>query len=219
VKGWLTPALHELYCIAPADRGLGVNKVTLDDIVGLDAYEKVREDFRRRIIELKKKRRVAVGQQVSLVFENRDTVIFQIQEMLRAERITDLDKIREEIATYNELIPEAGELSATLFLEIEDQDRLREQLLKFLGIDEAVFLKVGGRSIRACFEEGRSKEDKISAVQYVRFPLDEEAIADFARGEEAELTINHPNYKVTVPIQPETQSSLIEDLRLSPSPK
>ena len=196
-----------------------MKKITLDDIKGLDAYEQVREEFRRRIIELKKKRRVAIGQQVSLVFENRDTVIFQIQEMLRAERITDLDKIREEIATYNDLIPEAGELSATLFLEIEDQDHLREQLLKFLGIDEAVFLKVGGRSIRACFEEGRSKEDKISAVQYVKFPMDEDAIAGFSRGEEAKLTIDHLNYKVTAPIKPETQSSLIEDLTRSPSPK
>jgi len=196
-----------------------VNKVTLDDIMGLDAYEKVRENFRRRIIELKKKRRVAIGRQVSLVFENRDTVIFQIQEMLRAERVTDLDKIREEITTYNDLIPGPGELSATLFLEIEDQEDLREQLLKFLGIDEAVFLKIGGRSIRACFEEGRSKEDKISAVQYVKFPMDEEAITAFSRGEQTELTINHPNYEVTVPMQPETQSSLIEDLSALPSPK
>lgn len=196
-----------------------MNRITLDDIIGLDAYEKLRDEFRRRIIELKKKRRVAIGQQVSLVFENRDTVIFQIQEMLRAERITDLDKIREEIATYNDLIPEPGELSATLFLEIEDQDHLREQLLKFLGIEEFLFLKIDGRSIRARFEEGRSKEDKISAVQYVKFPMDEEAIAVFARGKKAELTINHPNYKVTVPLQAETQSSLIEDLAASPPSK
>ena len=78
----------------------------------------MREGFRQEIIEKKKRRRLAVGDKVSLVFENRDTVVFQIQEMLRAERITDLDKIREEIAVYNELIPNPGELSATLFLEI-----------------------------------------------------------------------------------------------------
>ncbi len=196
-----------------------MNKVALDDIMGLDGYEKVREEFRRRIIELKKKRRVAVGEQVSLVFENRDTVIFQIQEMLRAERITDLDKIREEIDTYNDLVPGAGELSATLFLEIADQERLRPQLLKFLGIDEAVFFKIGGRSIHACFEAGRSKEDKISAVQYIKFPMDQEAIGDLLRGEKAELTINHPNYQATVPIHPETRTSLIDDLAASQSPK
>ena len=146
-----------------------MNKVILDDIMGLPAYEKVREKFRQRVIELKKKRRVPVGDKVSLVFENRETVIFQIHEMMRAERITDLDKIREEIEVYNGLIPEPGELSATLFLEIEDQSHLRKDLLKFLGVDEAVFLKVGTRKIQARFEEGHSKEDKISAVQYVKF--------------------------------------------------
>ena len=92
-----------------------MNKVILDDIMGIPACEKVREKFRQRVIELKKKRRVPVGDKVSLVFENRETVIFQIQEMMRAERITDLDKIREEIEVYNGLIPEPGELSATFF--------------------------------------------------------------------------------------------------------
>src|SRR3972149_452804 len=123
-----------------------MKKVALNDIMGLAAYEKVRENFRRRIIELKQARRVAVGHKVTWVFENRDTVIFQIQEMVRAERIVDLDKIRKEIEAYNELIPEPVELSATLFLEIEDQTHLREELLKFLGIDEAVYFKVGSHS-------------------------------------------------------------------------
>src|SRR5512134_1549278 len=117
-----------------------MNKIILDDILGFSAYEQVRQKFREDIIQKKQNRRVSVGDKVSLVFENRDTVIFQIQEMLRAEKITDLDKIREEIAVYNELIPDPGELSATLFLEIEDQSHLRDELLKFLGIDEAVTL-------------------------------------------------------------------------------
>src|ERR1043166_2461547 len=124
-----------------------MNKVSLDDIIGLSAYEKVREQFRREIIDLKQKRRVSVGPRVSLVFENRETVLFQIQEMVRAERITDLDKIREEIDVYNALIPGADELSATMFLEIEDQTHLREELLKFLGIDEALFFDIGKAAI------------------------------------------------------------------------
>jgi hypothetical protein len=111
-----------------------MKKIILDDILGFTAYEKVRERFRQEIIEKKQKRRISVGDKVSIVFENRETVIFQIQEMLRAERIADLDKIREEIAVYNELIPNPGELSATLFLEIENQSNLREDLLRFLGI-------------------------------------------------------------------------------------
>src|SRR5574341_953144 len=98
-----------------------MKKIVLNDILGFAAYEKIRPEFRQEIIEKKKNRRVSVGDQISLVFENRDTVIFQIQEMLRAEKITDLDKIREEIAVYNEFIPNPGELSATLFIEIEDR--------------------------------------------------------------------------------------------------
>ncbi|MBI2358146.1 MAG: DUF3501 family protein, partial [Deltaproteobacteria bacterium] len=146
-------------------------------------------------------------------FENRDTVIFQIQEMVRAEKIADLDKIREEIDVYNSLIPEAGELSATLFLEIEEQSRVREELLKFLGIDERVYLKIGNRTIHARFEPGHSKEDKISAVQYVRFSFKPDEIRAFVEGkEEAELLIDHPNYKASATIGDEMRGSLTEDL-------
>lgn len=189
-----------------------MKKIVLDDILGFAAYEQVREKFRNDIIDKKKKRRIALGDRVSVVFENRDTVTFQIQEMLRAEKITDLDKIREEIAVYNELIPDTDELSATLFLEIEDQSHLREDLLKFLGIDEAVFLKVGERSIPGCFEEGHSKEDKISAVQYVRFTFDPQTRQAFRAGERAELIIDHPNYKARAVLAPDAQQSLAEDL-------
>lgn len=189
-----------------------MKKVLLDDILGFSAYEKVREEYRRAIIDKKKRRRVSVGGKISLVFENRDTVIFQIQEMLRAERISDLDKIREEIAVYNELIPNSSELSATMFLEIEEQTHLRDELLKFLGIDEAVTLKVGGHSIRGRFEEGRSKEDKISAVQYVRFPFGPQARDSFVAGAGAELVIDHPNYRASAGIPADVQKSLAEDL-------
>jgi len=189
-----------------------MKKIALDDILGFSAYEKVRQEFRQEIIDKKKLRRVAVGDKVSLVFENRDTVIFQIQEMLRAERITDLDKIREEIAVYNELIPNPGELSATMFLEIEDQTHLRDELLKFLGIDEVVCLKVGGHSVRGQFEEGRSKDDKISAVQYVRFPFSAEAQKEFIAGARAEMAIDHANYRARAVLSVEQQQSLAADL-------
>jgi hypothetical protein len=189
-----------------------MRKVDIDDIVGLAGYEKIRQDFRRRIIELKQKRRISLGDRVSLVFENRDTVIFQIQEMLRVERITDLDKIRQEIATYNQLIPDSRELSATLFLEIEDQTYLREELMKFQGIEEAISLRIAGHPLAACFEADRNKEDKISAVQYVRFRFDDQALEAFVSGARAELVIDHRNYQAAVVLQPETQKSLAEDL-------
>ena len=189
-----------------------MDKVVLEDIVGNAAYEKKREQSRQRIIELKRNRRVSVGDKVTLVFENRDTVIFQIQEMMRAERISDLDKIREEIDVYNELIPAPGELSATLFLEIEDQTHLREDLLKFLGIDKSVYFKVGNHSIHARFEEGHSKEDKISAVQYVKFLFSEAMRQAFVKGEQTELVIDHPNYQARTVIGPDTRQSLVKDL-------
>ena len=189
-----------------------MKKVVLDDILGLNAYEKVRQEYRQKIIDLKKKRRVSIGDKISLVFENRDTVIFQIQEMLRAERISDLDKIRDEITVYNELIPAASELSATLFIEIEDQTNLREDLLKFLGIDETVYLQIGKQRIRAAFEEGRSKEDKISAVQYVRFPLDPEARKAFLSGAPVSLSVDHENYQATCALTSEAHNALAADL-------
>ncbi len=189
-----------------------MKKIVLDDILGFTAYEKVRQEFRQAIIDKKKLRRVSVGPKVSLVFENRDTVIFQIQEMLRAERIADLDKIREEIAVYNDLIPNPGELSATMFLEIEDQTHLRDELLKFLGIDEALALTVGGHSIPGRFEEGRSKEDKISAVQYVRFPFTAEAQKQFIAGARAELAIELANYRANGVLTADQQKSLAADL-------
>jgi hypothetical protein len=189
-----------------------MKKIALDDILGFAAYEKVREEFRREIIEKKKLRRVAVGRNISLVFENRDTVIFQIQEMLRAERITDLDKIREEIAVYNELIPNPGELSATLFIEIEDQTHLRDELLKFLGIDEALNFKVGEQRIPGRFEEGRSKEDKISAVQYVRFSFNAESRQAFIAGVPAEIIIDHANYRASEVLSAAVQGFLAQDL-------
>jgi len=189
-----------------------MRKVAIDDIVGLASYEKIRQDFRRRIIELKQKRRISLGDRVSLVFENRDTVIFQIQEMLRVERISDLDKIRHEIATYNQLIPDSRELSATLFLEIEDQTDLREELVKFQGIEEAISLRIAAHRLPAHFEPGRSKGDKISAVQYIRFRFDDQALEAFVSGTRTELVIDHRNYQAAVVLQPETQISLAEDL-------
>ncbi len=189
-----------------------MEKVTLNDIVGGNAYEQKRDAFRREIIDLKKRRRVSVGEKVSLVFENRATVIFQIQEMLRAESIRDLDRIREEIDVYNAFIPNAGELRATLFLEIEDQTNLREELLKFLGIDERVFLCIGAdHSIRASFEEGHSKEDKISAVQYITFRVAPEE-AEAMRGSEARIVVDHENYHAETVLTDAARAELLKDL-------
>ena len=191
-----------------------MQKVTLAEIVGLERYERIRPEFRRHIIDLKKIRRVAVGDRVTFVFENHETVLYQIQEMLRAERITDLDKVRFEVDTYNDLIPADGELSATMLIEITEQERIRPELVRLIGIDKAVSLRIGKNfSVPAVFEAGRSKEDNVSAVQYVRFPLPSAARAAF-RDEQQEvmLVIDHPNYQARTLLSPELRRSLAAEL-------
>ncbi len=195
-----------------------MKKVSLDEIVGLERYEKIRPEFRRRIIELKKHRRVAVGDRVTFVFENHDTMLFQIQEMLHTEHIVDVDKIRDELEVYNALIPDTGELSATMFIEITDSARIREELVSLIGIDEAVRLEIGdpnagGFTLPGRFEGGRSKEDKLSAVQYVRFGLQSAARAAFLDGTQpVRLVIDHPRYRHSGPIDGAVRASLARDL-------
>jgi hypothetical protein len=189
-----------------------MRQVTLDHIVGLARYEEIRDDFRRRIIDLKRRRRVGVGDRITFVFENFDTVHFQIQEMLRAEQIVDLDRVRDEIDVYNALLPAPGELSATLLIEIDDLRRVREELPKFHGIDRCVRLEVSGKRVPGVFEEGRSREDKVSAVQYVRFPLGDEA-GRFVAGAPSRLVIDHPYYQASTDLPAEIQRALAEDLR------
>ncbi len=192
-----------------------IRPVTLDDIVGLERYEAIRDTVRRRTIAAKKARRVAVGPDLTFVFENHETIYFQVQEMLRAERITDLDAVREELAVYNALLPRPGELSATLLIEITDQARIVERLQALIGIDEAVWLAIGDEPpLRAEFEAGRSTAEKLSAVQYVRFALPPAAVAAFRDAAiPARLGVEHANYRHAAPLDGAVRTSLIEDLR------
>ncbi len=188
--------------------------VTLEQIVGLERYEAMRDEFRRDIIALKKRRRVTVGDCITFVFENRDTVRFQIQEMLRAESITDLDKIRAEVDCCNELLPAPGELSSTMLIEITEQSQIRERLLRLQGIEHAVRIELGDRvSIPGAFEAGRTKEDKLSAVQYVRFQFDPAARELFVSGEApVRLVIEHPHYHAVALLDEPVRESLAADL-------
>ena len=156
-----------------------MRKVTPDEILDLTAYERIRDDFVKRTIGLKRPRRVFVGDELCFVFENRDTVIFQIQEMTRTERIVDEAAVAAEVDVYNELVPDANELSATLMIEIPDMKAIRPALDRLVGIDEHVLLEVGDAAVRARFDEKQFEEDRISAVQYVRFPLGPELAVRF----------------------------------------
>ncbi len=190
--------------------------ITVADILNLYEYEKVRDERRRRIIELKAVRRITVGRHLSFVFENRDTVWFQIQEMCRAERIVDEARIAEEVEVYNALLPGPGELSATMLIEIPDAAQLKPVLDALLGIDtgDYVRLDVGPHAVRGMFEAGHSDEErgKISAVHFVRFPLSTAAGRLFDEAEVA-IVVDHPNERARAVLSDATKRSLAADLR------
>lgn len=191
-----------------------MKKVERAEILAPEEYERVRSRRIEEIIAVKAARRVVVGDKVSLTFENHDTVRYQIQEMLRVERIREEPAIAFEISVYNELIPEPNELSATLFIEVDDEARLKATLPKLAGIEHSVRLRIGDNLIvRAKGEAGRSREDYTSAVHYVRFPFSAEAKAAFEAGTRAVwLEIDHPNYGASTRLSPETVRALARDL-------
>lgn len=184
------------------------------DLTNLHDYELERPDFRRRVIELKARRRVALGPMMTLVFEDRDTIRFQVQEMLRAERIVQPEKIQHELDVYNELLPGPGQVAATLFIEITEPARVQQVLDGFIGLDEpgGLVLNVGARAYPALFAPGQSREDRISAVHYIRFPLGSEGREALVAGGEAALEVAHGGYEARQQLGPDTVQELIRDL-------
>jgi len=192
-----------------------MKKIELSEILDIAQYEKQRDAFRRRIIELKKRRRVAVGPQVTFVFENRETVLFQIQEMTRAERLVYDAAIQHEIDTYNQLLPGHHELAATMLIELEEAGRIREEITKFHGVNagEATYIQIGDARLPGVFAAGQSDDRRISAVQYVRFPFsDRQREAFLQTGREARLVIDHPSYHHSASLEGEVRRELARDL-------
>jgi hypothetical protein len=195
-------------------------KLTLDDIADLRAYERERDEFRDRIIQLKKVRRVQIGPIVTVVFENRDTIRFQVQEMARAERMLSDAAIQHELDVYNPLIPSAGELTATLFIELTSKDQLMEWLPKLVGIERSIELQLGegpdAEVVRSVPDEAHAaqltREEITASVHYIRFHLTDSEIERLAAGP-AWLAVNHPAYQERVPLPDETRASLVDDLR------
>lgn len=192
--------------------------LTLEDVIGLDAYDALRGAYRDAIIAHKRERRLPIGEHVTLLFEDRETLCFQVQEMLWVERIADPDKIQHELDVYNELMPGEGELSATLFVEITDAERIRPELDRLLGIDEHVSLELGPEgacdSIRAHFDPKQMEEDRISAVQYIRFALDPTQVRRFCDPEgPARVCVDHPNYRQSAALPAPARANLIRGLR------
>jgi len=195
-------------------------KLTLDDIADQRAYERERDAFRTQVIALKKRRRVHVGPVVTLVFENLDTIRFQIQEMARAERMLSDEAIQGELDVYNPLIASAGELSATLFIELTTEAELREWLPKLVGIERSVQLIVGdgpdAEVIRAEPEQGHAaqltREEITASVHYIRWTLTPDQVERVAAGTVV-LAVDHPSYPHRTLLGEETRAELVADLR------
>ena len=192
-----------------------MRRLTLDDIADARAYERERAAFQEHVIALKKRRRVSVGPFVTLVFENRDTIRFQIQEMARVERLYSDEAIMHELDTYNPLIPDPGSLSATLFVELTSKAELMEWLPRLVGVERAVEVRVGGDVVRSEVDEAHAdqltREDVTASVHYVRFRLTPAQIDAFAAGP-VELAVAHPSYEHAAVLSDETRAELLTDL-------
>lgn len=195
------------------------SKLTLADIADLRAYERERQEFRQHVIALKKRRRVHVGPFVTMVFENRDTVRFQIQEMARVEKLITDDAIQGELDTYNPLIPEAGQLCATVFLELTDDEQLREWLPKLVGIERSIVLVAGTGSdaVRlrarpeASHEQQLTRDEVTASVHYVWWELTPEEVAAATEGPLV-LEVDHPAYRHSTVLDPPTLDELRGDI-------
>ena len=185
------------------------------DLLSTADYEPQREQFRSQIIALKQRRRISVGPLITLVFENRETLRFQTQEMIRVEHILDSHKIQDELDVYNALMPGDGELSATLLIELTDQDRMKEWLDVFMGLDhgETVAIRAGSEQAFGLFEGGHSHETKISAVHFVRFRPTASLTAAFADLRQSiMLTVHHHEYHAEAPVPGSMREEWLSDL-------
>jgi hypothetical protein len=189
--------------------------ISLEDVIPYAEYERQREAFRARIIALKQRRRISIGPVITLVFENRETLQFQIQEMVRVERIVDPAKVQDELDVYNALLPSPDELSATLLIEITEEAKMKEWLDRFMGLDhgDKVAIVAGGERAIGVFEGGHSHDTKISAVHFVRFRPTETMKAAFADlRQPVTLTVHHGDYHAEVSVPGSLREEWLADL-------
>lgn len=210
----------------------------LDDILDLRAYERVRDDYRRRVMARKRRRRVPLGPILTVLFECEDTVRFQVQEMARAERIGTDEGIQQELDVYNRLLPSHGELSATLFVELTTDAELRRWLPALVGIERSLLFEIGPAPVisvpsvpEASHAEALTRESVTAAVHYVRFAFPPDAIARAARAaadheadpgvpDAAAITLRarHPAYEAETVLSAETTGELVGDLSGTTTP-
>ena len=187
------------------------------DLMNIIEYEKVRKEYRKDIILYKKNRRIKLGPNITITFENMKTIKFQIQEMMRAERMVHDHQIQEELDIYNSLLPPKNGLSATLFIEVTEQTKIKKVLNQFIGLTEGnnLFFQINNEKVFSQFEKGREEKDKISSVHYISFIFDEVAKQNFLdKGREISLCVSYNNYEFSELISSEMHLSLVDDLNL-----
>ncbi len=192
-------------------------KLTLEDIADVRAYERERESFRASVMEIKRRRRLAFGTIITLMFENRETMRLQIQEMTRVEKLVTDEDIQVELDTYNPMIPEPGQLCATVFLELTSDDQMREWLPKLVGIERSfVIVLSNGDRVESITDEAHAgqltRETATAAVHYIRFEFTPEQVEAFAAGP-VRIEITHPEYLEAVELSDATYAELLADLR------
>jgi len=190
--------------------------ITRDSLLSLEAYANARPAFRARVLAHKRARTVHLGEHVTLLFEDELTIRYQVQEMLRIERVFEEEGIREELDAYNPLVPDGSNFKATMLIEYEDADERKRALAKLNGIERCVFVDVGGHArVTAIADEDlpRATEEKTAAVHFLRFELDRETVSALKGGAPLGIGIDHPEYKATIPaVAEETRAALVADL-------
>ena len=193
-----------------------MKKITRDSLMTLEAYAKGRKDFRARVMAHKKDRTAHLGEHVTLIFEDELTMRYQVQEMLRAEKIFEEDGIQEEIDAYNPLIPDGRNFKATMMIEYEDEAERRAALAKLKGVEDKAWVRVAGHSpVYAIADEDleRETEEKTSSVHFLRFELTEAMVRDLKSGSPLSIGVDHPHYHAALdPVPAALRSSLASDL-------
>ena len=189
--------------------------ITPLEVLPVNTYDRVRPLLRPLCIAEKARRRLAVGHHLTLMFENRQTIWYQIQEILRTERIFEDHAINAEVETYNELIPHSGELFATLLIEYSDPAERDVELARLVGLERHLWMVLDERRVGARFDERQMSSDQISAVQFIAFPLGAEAghFGELAAAGKVAIEVDHPHLSLRAPIEGPLALALTDDLR------
>jgi len=190
-------------------------QITRDDLMSLEQYAEQRGEFRQRVLEHKKHRQVALGPNATLYFEDRLTLLYQIQEMLRIEKVFEADGINEELEAYNPLIPSGRNFKATFMIEYADASVRAAQLEKMLNIEDLVWIQVGEHDkVWAIADEDldRSNDTKTSAVHFLRFEISDEMAQELKAGADLRMGVQHAVYTYDTLVEGNTRASLLADL-------